>query len=78
MGLMHKSLIVIPCYNEANRLDASAFRHLVRIPGVDLLFVNDGSTDRTSIVLNEICVTMENRAILFSLACNSGKAEVVQ
>jgi glycosyltransferase involved in cell wall biosynthesis len=75
---MHKSVIVIPCYNEANRLDASAFHHLVRIPGIDLLFVNDGSTDRTSIVLNELCATMENRATLFTLAHNSGKAEAVR
>ena len=75
---MHKSVIVIPCYNEANRLDASAFHHLVRIPDVDLLFVNDGSTDRTSIVLNEICATMENRATVLTLARNSGKAEAVR
>ena len=75
---MHKSVIVIPCYNEANRLDASAFHHLVHVPGVDLLFVDDGSTDRTSIVLNEICATMESRATVLTLARNSGKAEAVR
>jgi dolichyl-phosphate beta-glucosyltransferase len=75
---MHKNVIVIPCYNEANRLDPSAFHHLVQIPGVDLLFVNDGSTDRTLIVLNEICATMESRATFLTLARNSGKAEAVR
>ena len=47
--------IVIPCYNEAERLQVPRFqaftcaRHLLR-----LLFVNDGSTDGTGKVLEAL------------------------
>jgi dolichyl-phosphate beta-glucosyltransferase len=75
---MRKSVIVVPCYNEADRLDASAFQEFVQTPGVDLLFVNDGSRDRTLDVLREVCATMESRATVLDLARNRGKAEAVR
>ena len=44
-----KTLIVIPCYNECNRLNKEAFFSFVsQNDDIEFLFVNDGSTDTTS------------------------------
>src|SRR5207244_11366159 len=40
-------IVVIPCYNEARRLDLERLGKLVRSERLGLLFVNDGSTDET-------------------------------
>jgi len=46
---MHDTVVVIPAYNEAERLDVAAFKsYAAATPGVGLLFVNDGSTDATA------------------------------
>ena len=44
--MQEKVCIIIPCYNEAKRLDFKSFNSL----GEDcfLLFVDDGSTDNTT------------------------------
>ncbi len=75
---MKSTALVIPCYNEANRLNASVFLNfLSKNPGVHYLFVNDGSTDDTQRVLDELCATSE-RAEVLHLDSNSGKAEAVR
>ena len=49
---MARAVIVVPCYNEAERLDARRFDEFVRRHDcADLLFVNDGSRDDTEAVL---------------------------
>lgn len=54
--------IVVPCYNEAARLDVPAFqRALEADPELELLFVDDGSTDRTAEVLAELVRTSSAR-----------------
>ena len=65
--------LVVPCYNEAHRLDSSAFRSF-RLDGddVEFVFVNDGSTDDTLRVLQAIGSPIVN------LEKNSGKAEAVR
>jgi len=65
--------LVIPCYNEANRLDAAAFRNF-NLPDddVEFVFVNDGSTDSTLQVLQSLPGSVVN------LERNSGKAEAVR
>ncbi len=71
--------LVVPCYNEASRLDLAAFREY-RIPGRRLVFcfVNDGSRDETRTVLERLCREMTGRAVLVDLAQNQGKAEAVR
>ncbi|HEX3702207.1 MAG TPA: glycosyltransferase [Vicinamibacterales bacterium] len=48
-----RARIVVPCFNEARRLDAEAFVAFATAhPDVALLFVDDGSTDSTATMLN--------------------------
>ena len=73
------TLIVVPCFNEAERLNDSAFIEYVdRTEGVSFLFVNDGSTDTTLDRLRDICALRPDRLHAISLTKNSGKAEAVR
>jgi glycosyltransferase involved in cell wall biosynthesis len=70
--------IVVPCYNEASRLDRQAFLSFAEEhPEVFLLFVNDGSQDATRQVLQSMsaeCRQVEH----LDLPANVGKAEAVR
>ena len=46
--------LVVPCFNEASRIRLDDFLDLARAADVDLLFVDDGSTDHTSQRVNEL------------------------
>lgn len=71
-------MIVVPCYNEAERFDGDAFTEFLSEPRVHLLLVDDGSTDATALVLRRWCATTNGRAELLSLAKNGGKGEAVR
>ena len=74
-----KGVLVIPCYNEAGRLDRAEFsRYLNRCDLVDFVFVNDGSTDDTVGVLNKLALGFPTRVHVMSLHPNGGKAEAVR
>ncbi len=75
---MDKTIIVIPCYNEAGRLREDEFRLLTEHAGLELLFVNDGSKDQTEEQLKAYIQKTPHRAALLSLSINSGKAEAVR
>jgi len=76
---MDRCIIVIPCYNEAARLDAGAFRQFVaRGHPQRFLFVNDGSTDDTASVLETLRRGNPNRFDVYHLPRNMGKAEAVR
>ncbi len=70
--------IVVPCYNEAERLDGPAFRAFVdENPEIGLLFVDDGSQDATLAVITELAAT--HPALDFhAMPQNGGKAEAVR
>ena len=71
--------VVIPCYNEAERLDTAAFiAFLGDCRSVDFVFVNDGSRDATLEVLQQIHAAFPDRVDVLSLSRNSGKAEAVR
>ena len=75
---MSNVLIVVPCFNEANRLDLKAFSAFSQQNHrFELLFVNDGSTDQTGAILDQFCQTGEQFHSL-QLAQNQGKAEAVR
>ncbi len=69
--------IVVPCFDEADRLDVDAFTELAR--HVDqVVFVDDGSTDDTRIVIERLVETHGDRIALIPLERNVGKAEAVR
>ena len=71
--------LVVPCYNEAQRLDADAFStFLDYAENVHLLFVDDGSTDDTIAVLERLRSASPSRLHVLKLAQNQGKAEAVR
>jgi glycosyltransferase involved in cell wall biosynthesis len=72
------AIIVVPCYNEAARLDVEAFRRFAANHGQRLLLVNDGSTDATLAVLERLSAADPQHFLLHSLERNCGKAEAVR
>lgn len=74
---MSRTAIVVPCYNEALRLDVGAFTEFARTRLAHLVLVNDGSTDATSSVLDEVAAGASNVTVL-ELPRNCGKAEAVR
>lgn len=71
--------LVVPCYNEARRLDRDAFAEaLAASPWLDLIFVNDGSTDGTVGLLHALRDQWPTRVEVLSLERNAGKAEAVR
>jgi glycosyltransferase involved in cell wall biosynthesis len=74
-----RTAIVIPCYNEAKRLNRFAFLRFARLsPNIRFFFVNDGSSDETSKVLNQVCAENPTAFRLIELPANQGKAEAVR
>ena len=71
--------LVVPCYDEAGRLNVAAFTAFTASqPNVSLLFVNDGSRDGTLAVLHAIRSAAGERVDVLDLERNSGKAEAVR
>ncbi len=71
--------LVVPCFNEAKRLDVAAFTNAIStMPWLDFIFVNDGSADNTEAVLEELRSEHSGRVSVLSLSHNMGKAEAVR
>jgi glycosyltransferase involved in cell wall biosynthesis len=76
---MRKTLIVVPCFNEADRLPREAFlSHLETDEETSFLFVDDGSTDGTARVCEGMKRAAPGRIDLLSLPGNVGKANAVR
>ena len=86
---MLRSFIVIPCYNEADRLNVAAFQEFAAERGrashgesadsdTGFLFVDDGSSDSTAQVLQSLHESCPNTFQALYLQRNSGKAEAVR
>jgi len=74
-----ETVIVVPCYNEATRLNPAAYEHFLRrYPDVVLLFVDDGSDDATPQLLERIRQVQSGQTLLLRLANNVGKGEAVR
>ena len=75
---MNEAVIVVPCFEEAKRLDAEAFAGLAGTGGIHLLFVDDGSRDGTLGLLEGIAARLPDTVAVLSLRENAGKAEAVR
>jgi glycosyltransferase involved in cell wall biosynthesis len=73
------TIIVVPCFNEARRLDTRAFSQF-RANGhwVEFLFVNDGSTDSTLDTLTQVRCLSPDTIRVRDQQPNRGKAEAVR
>lgn len=71
--------VVIPCYNEEERLLSNEFTKFIdKNSGYLLCFVNDGSTDNTLDVLSNLREGREDFIRIFDCKKNGGKAEAVR
>lgn len=76
---MSDCIIVVPCYNEASRLDVGAFqRFAAHRPVCRFLFVDDGSEDQTAEVLQGLANENPACFAVVRLMPNVGKAEAVR
>lgn len=74
-----QTTIVVPCYNEAQRLMPEAFLRFARCASrVQLLLVNDGSHDATLPLLESLVAACPRTIALLDLPANAGKAEAVR
>ena len=67
----------MPCFDEAERLDTEAFADLAQHVD-EVIFVDDGSTDGTAVVVRRLMVERPGRVDLIVLPKNVGKAEAVR
>ena len=71
--------LVVPCYNEAARLDPAAYLQFVRAhPGVQLVMVDDGSLDATGEILERMRSSAPAAMIVLRHSPRRGKAEAVR
>lgn len=74
---MSPTIVVVPCHNEADRLDLTMLALLART--VDgLVLVDDGSTDRTAEVLRGFADGADVVCEVLCIERNVGKAEAVR
>ena len=69
---------VIPCFNEAQRLEPGRVEALVSRPDTHALLVDDGSSDETLAVLKGLAYRHPGKVSVLPLEKNQGKAEAVR
>lgn len=71
--------IIVPCYNEYKRLPKPAYLSFLNYnPSVSICFVNDCSTDKTALLLEEIKAKFPTQIFIQTNSQNSGKANSVR
>lgn len=75
---MPKTVVVVPCYNEARRLASEEFLAFAARSGTEFLFVDDGSRDATSSVLENMAKRSPRRIGMLLLEANGGKGNAVR
>ena len=74
-----RTSIIIPCYNEANRLHLEVFLNFARKnPKISFVFVDDGSKDLTINLLCGAMAALPGQVDVLTMARNAGKAEAVR
>lgn len=76
---VRSAFFVVPCYNEAQRLNPETWIAFAsRNPDMGFVFVNDGSTDDTKSVLDQLCLELPAAMSSIDLPTNRGKAAAVR
>ena len=76
---MQKICIIIPCFNEADRLPQEMLDSFLQKSSIfSFLLVNDGSTDDTLDMLHKIAHRNEGKVMVLHFEKNEGKAEAVR
>jgi dolichyl-phosphate beta-glucosyltransferase len=70
--------LIVPCFNEAQRLDRARILSYTSALQCNVLLVNDASTDTTQILIDEIVRSSNGSVHSMILSRNSGKAEAVR
>ncbi len=70
--------LIIPCYNEFNRLQTSEVINCIENLNCIVVFVNDGSTDKTQQLLQQISSVRPDVIKVLNLEKNVGKGEAVR
>jgi dolichyl-phosphate beta-glucosyltransferase len=71
--------IIIPCYNEENRLRVDQIHSFLALcQHIDLYMLNDGSTDGTLPLLQTLAQEIPSSIFIRDLEHNMGKAEVIR
>jgi glycosyltransferase involved in cell wall biosynthesis len=74
-----RTAIVVPCYNEAQRIQRDEFIGCCDLLSqVSFIFINDASTDKTGEILDSLMRARPGQAAVVTLEQNSGKAEAVR
>jgi len=74
-----ENAIVIPCYNEAKRLDLPSFKEFLdQRNDYSICFVNDGSSDNTLEILKSFEAEQPERVYVYDAPKNNGKAEAIR
>ncbi len=76
---MQKTTIIIPCYNEGTRLNCTAIQTFAKMnPQISFILVNDGSSDNTLEIINNLHKKNKAQINVISIETNRGKAEAVR
>lgn len=75
---MPKICIIIPCFNEEKRINLKAFSEYLKSSPHNFYFVNDGSSDNTLVILEELQKSQPLKVKIIDLGNNYGKAEAVR
>lgn len=70
--------MVVPCFDEERRLDRERWLAFADEPGVELLFVDDGSRDGTRAMVEALAMARPDRIRVFVIDRNGGKGEAVR
>jgi dolichyl-phosphate beta-glucosyltransferase len=77
--MIGSTVIVVPCFNEARRLQGEKFLEFSkRYPHIRLLMVDDGSSDDTRLCLDKLSARSAGRIGVQGQPKNQGKAEAVR